>query len=305
MKTVHSLAAAGLFALALVGCKREAETPVAADTPAAAVEQLVQALREDDLLRFSQLSVPPELHRQTAEQWALLSQELEAEAGEGEQFDQMMQTLTAPGAEDQLYAQLEPMLDQFDAEFAAQLPLAVAMGSAFANQAIQANETMTPAQKQHATEVLGAVAGWIGTAPLGDRAKAREAIGVLTDTARRFDVDSAAELRTIGYEPMLERMSVVSEGSKRFFAVYGLDINQSLDSVRTSVGSEDGDSAVVRVQYELLGSPVAFDMAMQRIDGGWYSTDLVENARQALEEAPEEEAYEDADLHHDAYDDAE
>lgn len=286
MKSFNTVAVVGLLALSLSACKREDAPETAPSDPAAAVEALAQALRENDLVRFNQVSLPEELREQTRDHWeARRNDPSPIDAEEDAQFREMMARLKAPDAEQQLYADLEPMLNQYEAEFQAQLPLMVAMGSAFANQAIQANETLTAEQKQHASEVLGAFAGWVGNAPIGDREKAREAISILTDTARRTDVESLDDFRRMEHDEMLERASIVWGGGKDFFAVYGLDIDQSLASVDAQTLSEAGDTATVQVNYNLLGSSLSFQMPMERIDGGWYSRDLVRNAREELEGA--------------------
>lgn len=282
MNLSEKLALAGLLALSVAACGRDAE-PEAASDPAAAVEQLAQALRDNDLVRFNQLSLPEDLHQQTRQRWdEQRSSAPPASAEDEAQFRETMDRLTAPDAEEQLYAELEPLLDRYDAEYAAQLPLAVAMGSAFANQAIQSNETMSADQKQHAAEVLGAVAGWVGTAPLGDRDRAREAIGVVTGTARSLELESMDAFRRLEHDDMLTRAGAAWGGVKDLMAIYGLDVDQSLASVDADTISEDGDTAQVRVNYRLLESTLGFDMAMERIDGGWYSSDLVANAREEL-----------------------
>lgn len=284
MKLINTAAMAGLLIVSLAACKRDEAPETAPSDPASAVEALADALRENDLVRFNQLSLPEDLQQQTREHWE--SQRTEPspiDPEEDARFREMMARLTAPDAEAQIYTDIEPMLNQYETEFKAQLPLMVAMGSAFANQAIQANETLSAEQKQHASEVLGAFAGWVGTAPIGDHDKAREAIAVVTGTARRTDVESMDDFRRMEQDEMLRRASIVWEGGKDFFAVYGFDIDQSLASVSAEVASQTGDTASVRVNYRLLGSDLSFDMPMERIDGGWYSRDLVQSARDELE----------------------
>lgn len=306
MNLSQKLAVAGLLAASLVACKRDAPAEAASD-PAAAVEQLAQALRDNDLVRFNQLSLPEDLHQQTRQRWDEQRESAPPASAEDEaQFRETMDRLTAPDAEAKLYADLEPMLDRYDAEYAAQLPLAVAMGSAFANQAIQANETMSADQKQHATDVLGAVAGWVGTAPLGDRERAREAIAVVTGTARGLDLESMDAFRRLEQDDMLTRAGAAWGGVKDVMAVYGLDADAALGSVDAETLAETGDSAQVRVNYQLLGSTLGFEMAMERIDGSWYSSDLLANAREELAtpvdyEEPDEvldepEEYEDEEI---------
>lgn len=284
MKSFNTMAVAGLLVLSLAACKRDEAPETAPTDPASAVEALAEALRENDLVRFNQLSLPEDLQQQTREYWeAQRNDPSPIDPEEDAQFREMMAKLRAPDAEEQLYADVEPMLNQYESEFKAQLPLMVAMGSAFANQSIQANESLSVEQKQHATEVLGAFAGWVGTAPIGDHDKAREAIAVITDTARRTDVVSMDDFRRMEQEEMLQRASIVWGGAKDFFAVYGFDVNESLGSVDAQTVSETGDTAMVRVNYRLLGSDLGFDVPMERIDGSWYSRDLVQGARDELE----------------------
>src|SRR6478609_4685704 len=60
-----ALLCAGLLALAS-GCRRSAVAP---GDPVAAVQGLARALKDDDLVRYSQLSMPPALHKQMEERW--------------------------------------------------------------------------------------------------------------------------------------------------------------------------------------------------------------------------------------------
>lgn len=288
MKLSHSMAMAGLVALSLAACKREQPQTEAAADPASAVEQLAQALRDNDLVRFNQISLPEDLREASRQQWEQArTQELETDPERDAQFRATMQMLTAPDAEQTLWVQVEPMLDRYDAEYRAQIPLMVAMGTAFANQAIQASETLSQEQKLHATEAMGAFAGWIGSAPLGDREKAREAISVVTGTARELDLQSMEDVQRLEQDQMLERAGIAWRGSKDVLALYGFDIDASLGSVDATVASETGDQAMVRVNYTLLGSQLAFDMPMVRIDGGWYSQDIIDSTRESLEAADE------------------
>jgi hypothetical protein len=52
--------------LLLPACRRAAQAP---GDPVAAVHGLAKALRDDDLVRYSQLSMPPELHKRMEQRW--------------------------------------------------------------------------------------------------------------------------------------------------------------------------------------------------------------------------------------------
>lgn len=281
----HSLAFIGLTAAALllVACKRE-EGVTTPDSPAAAVQALADSLRENDLVRFSKLSVPPSMYARLETRWReQQAMQPEPSEDEREDFAQTLARFTAADADETLYAELEPSLTRFESEMAAQLPLMVAMGSGFISASVQQNDTLSEAQKQHANEVIGALAGWASSLQLGDRDKARQAIGVVTDTARRLELESLDQMRNFSFEDTLQRGGAVLAGGKRLMALYGLDIDRSLSSVRVEPLTQDGDSARVRVNYTLLDKPVSFEVDMVRVDGGWYSTDAIAGTREQLD----------------------
>ena len=55
-----------LALLALAGCRREVVAP---GDPVAAVKGLAQAVHDNDLVRYSRLSMPPALHKQMEARW--------------------------------------------------------------------------------------------------------------------------------------------------------------------------------------------------------------------------------------------
>ncbi len=292
----HTLAFIGLTAAALLlaACQRE-EGPVAPDSPAAAVEALAASLRQNDLVRFSKLSVPPAMYARLEARWREQQAQQPAPSDEErEEFAQTLARFTDADAEERLYAELEPSLTRFESEMAAQLPLMVAMGSGFISASVQQSDTLSDAQKQHASEVIGALAGWASTLPLGDRDKARQAVGVVADTARRLELESLDQMRDFSFEDTLVRGGTLLGGGKRLMALYGFDIDRTLDSVRVEPVSENGDQARVRVRYTLLDKPMSFEVDMVRIDGGWYSVDAIASTQEQLDaplSAEDDEAY--------------
>lgn len=285
MNRRHALAFVGLstLALALAACKKD-EAPQVADDPAAAVADLAKSLRDNDLVRFSRLSVPAPVYARFEQRW----EEQKAAAGEitdedRASFAEGLGRLTAPDAEQTLYAELEPTLVQFETEMAPQLPLMVAMGSGFITASVQQSDTLSDSQKQHASDVIGAIAGWVTTAPLADRDKARQAIGVAVRTARGLGIESADEMQALNFEQAMRKGGEIGGGFKQVLALYGLDLDASLDSVKTENLARNGDQARVRVNYTLAGNPISFEMDMVRQDGGWYSPELIANAQEQLD----------------------
>lgn len=169
-----------LALLALAACRREAE-PVAGapDEPVAAVEALAEALREGDLQRYAELSLPPAMH---AQQKALWRQQVAAknpvDEEQAKRYAELMAQLTAPDAETALWAKAEPKLAALEQELGPKWTLGVTMLSGFATTAIGASETMSEAEKSHATGVVTALAEWAGDqAQFTDRERAKQALG--------------------------------------------------------------------------------------------------------------------------------
>lgn len=281
----RSLAFLGLtaFALSLAGCQREDAAAPAADTPTAAVEALAGSLRDNDLARFSRASVPPAMYARLETRWKEeQAAQPEPSDEERKQFDELLARFTAPDASEKLYAELEPSLDKFEAEMAAQMPLMVAMGSGFLSASVQQNEALSEEQKKHAGEVIGELATWASGLKLGDRDKIRQALDVVAETARALELESIDQMRGFSFEQTLQRGGVVLAGGKRVLALYGLDADRMLDSMQAELVSEQGDQARVRVTYTLLEKPISFEVDMVRQEGGWYTRDAIASTEEQL-----------------------
>lgn len=271
--------------LATAGCSRdEAQSPeqVAAATtsPKGAVESAVKALRANDLNALLRASMPEEHFNRLGKRW---QEDLNAdEIGEDErmQFAMTMGMLTADGAEDALMAMLEPQLVELDKQMA-QLPLMIGMGRGIAAGAIEQQEELSAEQKAQAQKSLDAIAAWAQKTPFTDRQRARKAVGVVTRTARALELNTLDEVYALSFEQALGKGGVVMGGLKEVLEVYDLSIDRTLDSVKTSVVTESGDQAKVRVDWTLLDAPLSLESEMVRKDGRWFSRDTLEQIARA------------------------
>jgi hypothetical protein len=266
--------------LALAGCRREVVAP---GDPVAAVKGLAAAVKDNDLVRYSRLSMPPALHQKMEARWkAKLAAAPAPTAAEQRDYARWMGRLTAPGAEQQLYFDFNAKLRKVEGELGQQWPLMRATGGIFVNGLIQANDKLTPAEKAHAKAVGAALLAWASPALLGDRAKARQAIAVITRTARDLKLPTLEQSRQLEMIPALEKGGLVLKGLKQVGRVYGLDADASLAGVQARVVAVEGDVATMEVSYPLLGQTVKFDLQLLRRDGRWYSADSVRNAELEL-----------------------
>jgi hypothetical protein len=269
----------GLLVLA-PGCRRAAVAP---GDPVAAVRGLAKALQDDDLVRYSQLSVPPALHKRMEERWheRLLAAAPPTPAQQRD-YARWMQRLTAPDAEKKLYARFDARMKKFEPEITSQWPLMQATGGMFLSGLIKANDKLGPDEKAHAQEIATALLAWLKPELIVDRERARRAIAIITRTARELELPTLADTRKLEMLPSLEKGGEVLRALKDIAKVYGLDADSSLASVQAKVVSANGDSAIMEVSYPLLDKTVRFEMEMLRRDKRWYPADAVRKAEAEL-----------------------
>jgi hypothetical protein len=279
-----TLAASSL--LFSVGCSRDEapSTPeqVAAATtsPKGAVDAAVKAMRNNDLNALLRASLPEEHFQRLGQRWKedIAVEEIDDE--ERMQFAMTMGMLTADGAEDALMSMLEPQLVELDKQMA-QMPLMIGMGRGMAAGMIEQNETLSAEQKQQAQKSLDALAGWAQKTPFTDRDRARRAVGVVTATARSLELGTLDELYALSFEQALAKGGIVVGGLKDVLEIYDFSVNRSLDSVKTSLVSEAGDQAKVKVEWTLLDAPLSLESEMVRKDGRWFSRDTLDQIARA------------------------
>jgi hypothetical protein len=273
-----------LACLVLAGCRREVVAP---GDPVAAVKGMAAALRDNDLVRYSRLSMPPKLHLQMEARWRTnLALAAPPTADQQRDYAGWMARLTADDANERLYRRYDRRLKKLEAEINSQWPLMKATGGIFINGLIQANDSLTPAEKVHAKEVGSALLAWTTPALLADRARARKAIAELTRTARQLDLPTLQQTRQLEMIPALEKGGVLLAGLKRIARIYGLDADAALDGVKARVIGVNGDVATLEVSYPLLGQNVKFDLEMLRRDGRWYNANAVRSAEAELAKPP-------------------
>lgn len=276
----RSLALILIACLALSGCRREVVAP---GDPVAAVKGLAKAVQDNDLVRYSRLSMPPELHKRMEARWsAKLDAAAPPTAEQRRDYSRWMARLTAPDAEARLYDRFDRRLKKVEGEIGSQWPLMQATGGIFINGMIKANDKLSPGEKDHAKAVGSALLAWVTPALLSDRARARQAISVLTRTARELELPTLQETRELEMIPALEKGGEVLKGVKDIGRIYGLDADVSLAGVQAEVVSAEGDLATLEVSYPLLGETVKFEMQLIRRNGRWYSADAVRSAEAEL-----------------------
>ncbi|MEW5833720.1 MAG: hypothetical protein AB1832_01535 [Pseudomonadota bacterium] len=93
---------------------------------------------------------------------------------------------------------------------------------------------------------------------------------ITVETVRSLRLTTFAQVNALDFTAAMARASRLLAGAKRWLALYGLSLDEVLDSAQVSLASQRGDLAWVRIDYRLQGQPHQAVLKMQRIDGHWY-----------------------------------
>lgn len=265
------------FALALAACHGNTNAPPVAPpntTPENAVRADLVLTRNGDFDGLLRSELPPADYQAWRGEWVRVrGQEASPTPEQRAHFAQMMQKLTAPGAEDQLFKQLQPQLAQLRTHREQNLPMLVGILQAAGNRLVQDAGELSTAQKQQATQAITALAAWAQTADFSDDAKARQAVGVICATARKLNLKTLDQWRALDYPQTMARYASGWDGLKKLLNIYGLDLDASFDSAKLETLGNDGSNARVRETLVLAGKPIVGEIHLIMQDGHWYDAD--------------------------------
>jgi hypothetical protein len=276
-----------------VGCNQQPQTaapavapapaPVAAAGPDATIMATVHALRANNIAALLDNALPPGELAKIKGDWNKEMTKDPVTDEERRKFAEQMTKLTAPGAEDKMFAEAEPQLKQFEQQSAQQMPMMIAMGQGFIQSAIQQNKDLTEPQKQQTVALIDATAKWAQTAKFTDPALAKQAIAVICKTARDLNLKTIDEVRALNYDQAMQRAGIAVGGFKQLLAVYGLSMDKALDSVKAEPVSTTGDAAKVKVSYTAFDQPFTTESDLVKVEGRWYSKQAVDQWKKAQE----------------------
>ncbi len=284
-----ALSAAGLVAAVCHQWPRQvlvAQT----DTPRAAVQSLIRDLRRADFDSLRKHLLPPAAAAAVRDSWGDMDgrARVQATALERAKFAAFMHKLTAPDAEEKLFARAKPVLDDWEHGGKQRLPMMVGVARLLLGASITRAHALDDDQKRQLHDLLDVLATWAGNTDWGDEKNARTAIGIAVSTARALDIKTLDDAYALTYEQAMPRYATLWNGLRRVLNVYGLSVEAVLDSATVKTIGHDGDKASVTVDYRVLGHAEAVTFGMVRRDGRWYGAQVLawwqahhENAAQA------------------------
>jgi hypothetical protein len=264
-----------VFALAACnhGQPPAAQSVPAGTTPENALRADLALTRNGDFDGLLRSTLPPADYLAWRDEWQHAhAQQPAPTPAQRAHFAELMQKLTATGAEDKLFKQLQPQIAQLRAHRAENLPMLVGILEAAGNDLVQ-NASLSPGQKQQATQAVAALAAWAQTADFTDEAKAKQAIGVICATARKLNIRTIEQWRALDYKQVMARYGIGWSGLKQLLKIYGLDLEATFDNAKLETLSDDGTNARVRETLILAGKPIVSEVHLAMQDGHWYDAD--------------------------------
>ncbi len=236
--------------------------------PHEAVLASVDAFQRNDVPRLLESLLSDEQLAEMEREWDR-QRTAEVEPTEEFGFNVALQMLTVEGAEDALWAQARPELEALrgQTEFVSAMVLGMAAST------LDRNTELTPEQRADAQVVLGELATLFSDDGLTDPDKARQAIALTCAAVRATGVTSFQEFRALEFEQLLDRSSGLLAASKEVLALYGVDLDAWCASVQAETLSRQGDTAVVSVRYEVLGTVQQTEAPLMLRDGRWQPRD--------------------------------
>jgi len=287
------------FATALLvsvaACDKQAENaavsaPAAASAPDAAILASIKLLKQGDIGGLMQNALPPAEFAKAKADWGKDKDEQPITDEDRAKFSETMAKLTAPDAEQKLFAEIEPKLKEFDATYQQQIPMYATMGSTVVKNMIQQNQSLSEAERAQAGAAVDALVAWVQNTRFTDPESIKKVIAIVSKSARDMNLKSLDEARALDYDQSMAKARIAFAGVKDALNVYGFSLDQTLDSVQAKVVSNDGKNASVQLHYTLLGAPLDATAEMVNVDGRWYGKQMMEKLKEKAAAASAGEA---------------
>ena len=252
-------------------------TGFSADEPHEAILAAVQALRNNDIRALVLGSVGDEEFNKLATEWTEKRDSRLAEISDTDRaaFAAQMGLFTADGAEDAIMAILSPQLAVWKEQAAQFVPMIQGLGEL----KIEQLEGATDEGSQRLNQVLQALAEWAQNVDIASPELARQAIGVATRMARDLDVATLDDLAILEFDEVLERVGTILGGVRETLSIYGLSLDETLDSYDAETIANDGATATVKNTFTILGAPMEVEAEYVLVDEKWLSRDAIEQSQ--------------------------
>jgi hypothetical protein len=290
---MRRILSATLLATALWTGAAAADTPKATidpKSPESAVLIPVQLLRGNDFKGFFD-AMPAEDQAKAKAEWAA-GQAKKGEDAKGiAEANEFLAKLLAPDATTKLMAEAEPKLKEMNPQELSQGLQMVGMIMAM-SQMQQPKDGKKPDPAAQA--VMAALSGilndasqWVLTAGIEDPAKCKKAIERLVAGAKGLNVKDVKELQALPLDQFLARLSPLVKELKAAAAVYDVQLDAFLDSVKAKAGAAKDGKTPLDVSFTAFGKSYSLPVQVVQKDGHWVlSPDATNPLKSLMPQAP-------------------
>ena len=75
----------------------------------------------------------------------------------------------------------------------------------------------------------------------------------------------------------MQKAGIVLAGVKQVFAVYGLNMDKALDSIKVETAAMTGDTAKIKISYTAFDQPFSTESDLVKVDAiKWYGKQAIE-----------------------------
>ncbi len=266
-------------ALMLSACSDNNETETGAVTetqvkkttgsaPDKAIMAIIDAAKSNNIATLMQLTVSDENFAQLKSDWQTKKNEPISEE-ERAMFEEQMIKFTADDANDIIMADIQPKLD----EMKPQLAFLVPMFQGMMNAEIDKKNNLGEDKKDAAKKAIESINKWAQETDLTSPELARKSVEIFTSTARDLELKTIDDLHALSFEQALEKGGKVVGAAKEILAVYGLSIDDMLDSVSAETVTQSEGSATVNVKFSFLGTDQEVETKMLKLGERWLNED--------------------------------
>ena len=231
----------------------------------------VEALRQNDLRALLDAYVPNQELQKMRVEWETLREENVSDV-DRQKFDQAFGLLLLPDAEDTLMLLIEPQLNAVGEQWTGMLPVF----EGIAMLGVQNSQELDAETRPQATKVIQAAFKWARESDLVSPALAKQAVSKIVTTAQSLGIRNLDDLKNFSFDELLQTGGTALSGFKQVLNIYGISLDNMLDSFEGETISVEGDKATVKFGMTLFGEYVASESEMRLVNGVWVSPKAIE-----------------------------
>lgn len=128
-------------------------------------------------------------------------------------------------------------------------------------------------EKKQLGETLDAAKNWATNLDIADEAKAKKAIGIFCKAVRDSEINSIDEILAMNFDQFLTKVGPLMGSAKNIMAIYDLDINAMLNSVKLGTPTEKDGKTEVPMTFTAFGKTSTVQVPLKAQNGKWFMND--------------------------------